>query len=100
MGVDQPDFGCLLSDMVYGDGDAIPMASVIAPKVEGEIAFVLTRTLSGRGVTNADALRATEYVMPCFEIVDSGIRDWKSRKVSRSRHAARRPFAIASPDPA
>jgi 2-oxopent-4-enoate/cis-2-oxohex-4-enoate hydratase len=79
LGVDQPDFGYLLSDMVWADGDAIPMTRLIAPKVEGEIAFVLKHTLRGPGVTNADVLRATEYVMPCFEIVDSRIRDWKIR---------------------
>jgi 2-oxopent-4-enoate/cis-2-oxohex-4-enoate hydratase len=28
-------------------------------------------------VTAADVLAATECVMPCFEIVDSRIRDWK-----------------------
>jgi 2-oxopent-4-enoate/cis-2-oxohex-4-enoate hydratase len=79
LGVDQPDFGYLLADMVHGDGDAVPMAALIAPKVEGEIAFVLKSTLSGPGVTAADVLRATDFVLPCFEIVDSRIRDWKIR---------------------
>lgn len=79
LGVDQPDFGYLLSDMVWADGGAIPMTRLIAPKVEGEIAFVLKHTLRGPGITNADVLRATECVMPCFEIVDSRIRDWKIR---------------------
>ncbi|MDX3895642.1 2-oxopent-4-enoate hydratase [Pusillimonas sp.] len=77
--VDQPDFGHLTSSMVFGDGAAIPADSLIAPKAEGEIAFVLKHDLSGPGVTNADVLRATEYVLPCFEIVDSRIRDWKIR---------------------
>jgi len=75
--VDQPDFGHLTSGMVYGDGAAIPADTLIAPKAEGEIAFVLKHDLTGPGVTNADVLRATEYVVPCFEIVDSRIRDWK-----------------------
>lgn len=77
--VDQPDFGHLTSSMVFGDGSAIPADSLIAPKAEGEIAFVLKHDLVGPGITNADVLRATEYVLPCFEIVDSRIRDWKIR---------------------
>ena len=75
--VDQPDFGHLTSGMVYGDGAAIETSGLIAPRAEGEIAFVLKHDLTGPGVTNADVLRATECVLPCFEIVDSRIRDWK-----------------------
>ncbi|NQD94408.1 2-oxopent-4-enoate hydratase [Pseudomonas sp. CrR25] len=79
LAVDQPDFGHLLSDMHYPDGAAIACSELIAPKAEGEIAFVLKHDLQGPGVTVADVLRATAYVMPCFEIVDSRIRDWKIR---------------------
>lgn len=77
LGVYQPDFGYLLSGMVYGEGDTVALSSLIQPKAEGEIAFVLKRDLEGPGVTNADVLAATECVMACFEIVDSRIRDWK-----------------------
>src|SRR5215468_11261568 len=79
LGVDQPDFGYLLSDMVYGEGEPIAISSLIAPKVEGEIAFMLNSSLHGPGISNADVLRATAFVMPCFEIVDSRVRDWKIR---------------------
>ena len=75
--VDQPDFGHLTSSMLREDGAAIAAAGLIAPKAEGEIAFVLKHDLCGPGITVADVLRATECVMPCFEIVDSRIRDWK-----------------------
>jgi 2-oxopent-4-enoate/cis-2-oxohex-4-enoate hydratase len=77
--VRQPDFGHLTSAMVFADGAAIDVSQLIAPKAEGEIAFVLKHDLAGPGVTNADVLRATEVVLPCFEIVDSRIRDWKIR---------------------
>jgi 2-oxopent-4-enoate/cis-2-oxohex-4-enoate hydratase len=75
----QPDFGYLLDDMLYNDGDSIPRDSLIQPRAEGEIAFVLKHDLNGPGVSAADVLRATDFVMPCFEIVDSRIRDWKIR---------------------
>jgi 2-oxopent-4-enoate/cis-2-oxohex-4-enoate hydratase len=75
--VDQPDFGQMTSGMIYNEGEAIPVDSMIAPKAEAEVAFILKRDLQGPGVTAADVLRATECVVPCFEIVDSRIRDWK-----------------------
>ena len=79
LGVFQPDFGWLTDGMVYNEGEAVPAASLIQPKAEGEIAFVLKKTLKGPGVTAAEVLAATEGVMACFEIVDSRIRDWKIR---------------------
>ncbi|MFM2406099.1 MAG: 2-oxopent-4-enoate hydratase [Pseudomonadota bacterium] len=77
LGVHQPDFGLLTDAMLVHQGDAIDSATLIQPKAEGEIAFVLKRDLRGPGVGVADVLAATECVMPCFEIVDSRIRDWK-----------------------
>jgi 2-oxopent-4-enoate/cis-2-oxohex-4-enoate hydratase len=75
--VQQPDFGVLLSGMIYNSGENVPTSRLIQPRAEGEIAFILARDLSGPGLTIADVLAATELVMPCFEIVDSRIEDWK-----------------------
>ncbi|KGG87469.1 2-oxopent-4-enoate hydratase [Comamonas thiooxydans] len=77
LGVFQPDFGWLTDGMVFNEGEAVSASSLIQPKAEGEIAFLLKKTLQGPGVTAADVLAATEGVMACFEIVDSRIRDWK-----------------------
>jgi 2-oxopent-4-enoate/cis-2-oxohex-4-enoate hydratase len=52
---------------------------MIAPKAEAEVAFILKSDLMGPGVTAADVLRATDCVVPCFEIVDSRIRTGRSR---------------------
>jgi 2-oxopent-4-enoate/cis-2-oxohex-4-enoate hydratase len=76
LGVYEPDFGQLLSGMVYRNGDTIRLDSLIAPRAEGEIAFVLKHDLLGPGITAIDVLRATDYVVPCFEIVDSRIDNW------------------------
>ena len=79
--VHQPDFGFLTDSMRYADGATVSLADagLIQPRAEGEIAFVLKRDLHGPGVTARDVLAATECVMPCFEIVDSRIDDWKIR---------------------
>ncbi|MGL4859845.1 MAG: 2-oxopent-4-enoate hydratase [Enterobacteriaceae bacterium] len=79
LNVHQPDFGMLTSGMVYGDGATIRADSLIAPRAEGELAFILKRDLTGPGITLADVIAATEFVLPCFEIVDSRIADWKIR---------------------
>jgi 2-keto-4-pentenoate hydratase len=77
LGVDQPDYGHLLSEMVYTNGSEIPFSKVMQPKVEAEIAFVLKKDLVGPHVTALDVLLATDYIVPSFEIVDSRIKDWK-----------------------
>ncbi len=77
LNVHQPDFGYLTDNMVFNQGEEMPISEqLIQPRAEGEIAFILKKDLMGPGVTNADVLAATECVMPCFEIVDSRIEDW------------------------
>jgi len=76
LGVFQPDFGFLTDAMFAADGK-VHMKHHISPRAEAEIAFKLKKGLKGPGVTAQDVLDATEYVQPCFEIVDSRIKDWK-----------------------
>jgi len=77
LGVSEPDFGRLLSSMYVYEFDTVQLASLIQPRAEGEIAFVLETDLAKDFVTEADVLRATSFVVPCIEIIDSRIQDWK-----------------------
>jgi len=79
--VHQPDFGFLTNVMQVANGTTLSFkqARLIQPRAEGEIAFLLRSDLAGSRVTREDVLDATECVMPCFEIVDSRIHDWKIR---------------------
>jgi 2-keto-4-pentenoate hydratase len=77
MGVQEPDYGHLLDDMFKLEGATLAVAGYIQPMVEVEPAFVLRSRLEGPGVTAADAARATEFVMPCFEIIDSRVHEWR-----------------------
>ncbi len=81
LGVHQPDFGFLLDTMQVANASTVSLAQamLVQPRAEGEIAFVLKSDLQGPGITTEQVLDATEYVTPCFEIVDSRIRDWKIR---------------------
>src|SRR5215469_18613645 len=77
MGVHQPDYGHLLDRMFWLEYEPIPVSRFLQPRVEPEIAFVLSRPLRGPGVTIADAVAAVGYVLPALELIDSRIRDWK-----------------------
>ncbi|HSV41298.1 MAG TPA: 2-keto-4-pentenoate hydratase [Nocardioidaceae bacterium] len=77
MGVEEPDYGHLLSDMeCFSD---IPVAAdrYCYPRVEVEVAFILGDALPGQNCTEQDVLRATEWVAPSIELIDSRILDWK-----------------------
>lgn len=74
VGINEPDYGHLLDDMFYNDGDTIVAERFIAPRVEVELAFVLGKPLKGPGVTMFDVLSATEYVVPTLELIDGHSR--------------------------
>lgn len=76
LGVDSPDFGVLFDDMLFGDGDSVALDAFLSPRVEGEIAFVLGADLPSERTTIVDVLRATEFLLPAIEIVDSRIARW------------------------
>lgn len=76
MGVDEPDYGHLLSDMEVFSSRAVSAGRYCYPRVEVEVAFVLGETLPGEGCTEDDVIAATEAVAPAIELIDSRIRDW------------------------
>jgi 2-oxopent-4-enoate hydratase len=69
-GISEPDYGILTDRMIAYEGFPIKLSELITPAVEAEIAFVLKEDLKGPGVLVSDVLRATDYVMPCLEIID------------------------------
>jgi 2-keto-4-pentenoate hydratase len=77
LGVDEPDFGYILDDMVLTNGAAVAAARFCGPRVEPEVAFLLRDPLHGPGVTVDDVYAATDALAPALEIVDSRIADWK-----------------------
>jgi 2-keto-4-pentenoate hydratase len=77
LGVDQPDYGMLFADMSVCDGEEVPLSTLIQPKVEAEIAFVMERDLAQPMATMAELISAVAYAVPAIEIVDSRIANWK-----------------------
>ena len=81
LGVNEPDYGHLLNDMVISNNGDASVNRLLLPKVEAEIGFLLREDLSGPNVNYLDVLMATEYVVPTLEIIDSRIKDWKIKLV-------------------
>jgi 2-keto-4-pentenoate hydratase len=78
LGVDQPDFGYLLSDMDVTATHPVSMAPLVQPRVEAEVAFMLARDvdMDEQDIT-LDAVRAcVDVALPALEIVDSRIENW------------------------
>lgn len=71
VGIDEPDYGVLLDDMVEHDGATIQMSRFRAPRIEVELAFILDKPLSGPDCSLLDVLDATRYVVPALEILDA-----------------------------
>lgn len=67
-GVDQPDYGIILEDMVFQSGVVRPRSVFIKPKIEAEIAFVLKEDLLSSDLDSIKA--AIDYVTPAIELVD------------------------------
>jgi 2-keto-4-pentenoate hydratase len=80
-GVREPDFGVLLDDMFVEDGDEVLLDTLLQPRVEAEMAFLIGRDLAGPGITTSNALAAIAGVLPSIEIVDSRIADWKIKLI-------------------
>ena len=79
-GIDTPDYGQIFDDMVVADG-VVDLDELIQPMVEPEVAFILAAELAGPGVDADDVLAATRALVPCIEVIDSRIVDWRIRLV-------------------
>jgi 2-keto-4-pentenoate hydratase len=80
LGVDQPDYGTLWQSSFHEAKNGkvtVPASDFIAPRIEGEVAFLIGKSLNRPGITAADILAATEACALGVEIVDSRIADWK-----------------------
>lgn len=81
LGVGSPDTGVLFDDMQIPDGGSADSTSLIAPKVEAEVAFVLRDDLDDEPA-NIDVSRAAgavDHLVAALEIVDSRIENWDIR---------------------
>ncbi|MFT4135388.1 2-oxo-hept-4-ene-1,7-dioate hydratase [Microbacterium sp.] len=72
-GIDEPDYGVMFDDTVWENGARIPVDRFTNVRIEVELAFVLKEPLEGPACSLFDVLRATEFVTPALEILNSHI---------------------------
>lgn len=72
-GITEPDYGVMFDDTVYENGSVIEFDKFTNVRIEVELAFVLKEPLDGPNCSLFDVIRATEFVTPALEILNSHI---------------------------
>lgn len=76
MNLDSPLYGFLTNKMQVTDGGVFPLEGSIHPKIEPEIAFLISKDLAGT-VTRQQVLEACGGVASALEILDSRYTEFK-----------------------
>jgi len=76
MGIEEPIYGYVFDYMLIDNGGKLLLSEMIHPKVEAEIAFIIGEDIEGPGVTGAQVLAKTQYVLPALEIIDSRYKNF------------------------
>jgi 2-keto-4-pentenoate hydratase len=76
LGYFEPNFGHLFGDREFLHGASIPKDTLIQPRGEGEIAFVLGKDLEQENVRVSDVIRSIDYAVCSIEVLDSRIIGW------------------------
>ena len=76
MGLAEPLYGWITSGMIAAYGEPIDRSTLIHPRAEPEIAFLLGRDLAAPA-TVTSVLSATEAVFAAIDILDSRYRDFR-----------------------
>ena len=69
-GIDEPDFGVLLDEMLYSSGSVLKRELFIEPRIEVELAFVLKSDIDPHNISHNSILNATEKIIPAMELID------------------------------
>jgi 2-oxo-3-hexenedioate decarboxylase len=77
MGISSPLVAWLTDAMTLPAGAPVPGGSLIHPRAEPELVFVMKETLRGPGVTAPRAMSAVGLVFAGIEIIDSRYRDFR-----------------------
>ncbi|MFJ3979221.1 2-keto-4-pentenoate hydratase [Streptomyces sp. NPDC090021] len=76
-GVDEPDSGVLLDNMVLPTGSTMHRSVLMQPRVEAELAFRLGSDLHGPDVALEEARAAVKEVFLALEVIDTRFAGWQ-----------------------
>jgi len=76
MGISSPLTAVLLDHYLIGSDISIDLSTLIQPRIEPEIVFVMGSDLKGPNVTTAAAMQAVKSVHAGFEVIDSRYTDY------------------------
>lgn len=79
LGVDQPDFGVLTDKMLVAENHIISWAELMQPKVEAEIAFIISEDVHLLVESVHELKSKIECAVASIEIVGSRIENWNIR---------------------
>ena len=85
LNIDIPDSGILFDDMLFRHQGYVPKGRFIQPRIEAEIAFVFKEPLGGKTLSREEVVRATDFILPSLEILDTRIRR-KDPKTGKTRN--------------
>lgn len=71
-----PNYGHLFASCGFQDGASIPNRTLIQPRAEGEIAFVLKNDLDAADLQLAEVIASVDYAVCAIELLDSRIAGW------------------------
>jgi 2-oxo-3-hexenedioate decarboxylase len=77
MGIDEPVYGWLTDAMALEADSSLRLSSLLHPRVEPEIVFILGEALAGPGVGVHDVLAATSAICCGLEVIDSRFADFR-----------------------
>lgn len=74
-------YGFLHEDMLAFEWKSIDRNELIHPRIEPEIAFFIDKDLDFKNITEEDILKASKFIAPALEVIDSRYKDFKFTKV-------------------
>jgi len=83
-GIDEPDFGVLMTDMVHENTAKLDVTALLEPRIEVELAFQLEKDIDPEKLSHEDILNCVSSIHPAMEVIDFRINAQHTNGKSRT----------------